>query len=186
MARNSPICSQVISSSLSERPDRRGMRAVGAAHPSGEARRQQADGERARSRQRLDVCFEHRLPVASDPQGLAAALNGVRLFRSVELDGTLDRIHEALYRRCREEASREASPTAAIIDSQSVKSAEKCVLHRSARLRCRQEDQGQEAARSCRYARPPDARDRAFRRHSGPRRRRAADGKPVRSLPVPG
>src|SRR5271170_2711801 len=33
-------------------------------------------------------------------------------------------------------------------------------LHRSARLRCRQEDQGQEAARSCRYARPPDARDR--------------------------
>ena len=40
-------------------------------------------------------------------------------------DGTLDRIHEALYAQCRERASREASPTAAIIDSQSVKSAEK-------------------------------------------------------------
>ena len=40
-------------------------------------------------------------------------------------DGTLDRIHDALYLRCREAASREASPTAAIIDSQSVKSAEK-------------------------------------------------------------
>ena len=40
-------------------------------------------------------------------------------------DGTLDRIHDALYVRCREEVSREASPTAAIIDSQSVKSAEK-------------------------------------------------------------
>jgi transposase len=40
-------------------------------------------------------------------------------------DGTLDRIHEALYVKCREEAGREASPTAAIIDSQSVKSAEK-------------------------------------------------------------
>lgn len=40
-------------------------------------------------------------------------------------DGTLDRIHDALYVRCREAASREASPTAAIIDSQSVKSAEK-------------------------------------------------------------
>jgi transposase len=40
-------------------------------------------------------------------------------------DGTLDRIHHALYVRCREEAEREASPTAAIIDSQSVKSAEK-------------------------------------------------------------
>jgi transposase len=40
-------------------------------------------------------------------------------------DHTLDRIHEALYAACREQASREASPTAAIIDSQSVKSAEK-------------------------------------------------------------
>src|SRR5271169_6478459 len=40
-------------------------------------------------------------------------------------DGTLNRIHHALYVECREEAEREASPTAAIIDSQSVKSAEK-------------------------------------------------------------
>jgi transposase len=40
-------------------------------------------------------------------------------------DGTLDRIHHALYVACREQAEREASPTAAIIDSQSVKSAEK-------------------------------------------------------------
>src|SRR5215510_8724528 len=40
-------------------------------------------------------------------------------------DGTLQRIHHALYQQCREQAGREASPTAAIIDSQSVKSAEK-------------------------------------------------------------
>ncbi len=40
-------------------------------------------------------------------------------------DGTLDRIHHALYMECREQVDREASPTAAIIDSQSVKSAEK-------------------------------------------------------------
>ena len=40
-------------------------------------------------------------------------------------DGTLDRIHHALYLKCREKAAREASPTACIIDSQSVKSAEK-------------------------------------------------------------
>jgi transposase len=40
-------------------------------------------------------------------------------------DGTLDRIHDALYVKCREHAFREASPTAAIIDSQSVKNAEK-------------------------------------------------------------
>lgn len=40
-------------------------------------------------------------------------------------DGTLDRLHHTLYVRCREQAGREASPTAAVIDSQSVKSAEK-------------------------------------------------------------
>jgi len=40
-------------------------------------------------------------------------------------DGTLETIHHALYVKCREQIGREASPTAAIIDSQSVKSAEK-------------------------------------------------------------
>jgi transposase len=40
-------------------------------------------------------------------------------------EGVLDRIHHALYVQCREMAGREASPTACIIDSQSVKSAEK-------------------------------------------------------------
>ena len=40
-------------------------------------------------------------------------------------DGTLDRIHHALYVKCRETMDREASPTACVIDSQSVKSAEK-------------------------------------------------------------
>ena len=40
-------------------------------------------------------------------------------------DGTLLRIHHELYVKCREQALREASPTACIIDSQSVKSAEK-------------------------------------------------------------
>jgi transposase len=39
-------------------------------------------------------------------------------------EGTLDRLHQALYVQGREQAGREASPTAAIIDSQSVKSAE--------------------------------------------------------------
>ena len=52
-------------------------------------------------------------------------------FRRWDYDGTLDRIHHALYVRCREQAGRAASPTAAIIPgsspgtSQSVKSGEK-------------------------------------------------------------
>jgi transposase len=40
-------------------------------------------------------------------------------------DGTLDHIHHILYVKCREAAGFEASPTAAVIDSQSVKGAEK-------------------------------------------------------------
>ena len=60
-------------------------------------------------------------------------------FRRWDHDGTLDRIHHALYVKCRELAEREASPTAGIIDSQSVKSAEKggAILTRRAMARGR-------------------------------------------------
>ena len=46
-------------------------------------------------------------------------------FLQWDYDGTLDRIHQALYVKCRAQVERDASPTTAIIDSQSVKSAEK-------------------------------------------------------------
>jgi transposase len=42
-----------------------------------------------------------------------------------QADGTLRRIHAALYVKCREQQERATSPTACILDSQSVKSAEK-------------------------------------------------------------
>ena len=42
-----------------------------------------------------------------------------------EADGTLRRMHDSLYVRCREQAERSPDPTACIIDSQSVKSVEK-------------------------------------------------------------
>ena len=46
-------------------------------------------------------------------------------FARWEADGTLRRIHATLYVRCRAQAERQAEPSACIIDSQSVKSAEK-------------------------------------------------------------
>ena len=46
-------------------------------------------------------------------------------FARWDWDGTLSRIHHTLYVQCRELAGRETSPTVAIIDSQSVKGAEK-------------------------------------------------------------
>ena len=42
-----------------------------------------------------------------------------------EWDGTLARLHHALFVEVRERSGKEASPTVAIIDSQSVKGAEK-------------------------------------------------------------
>jgi len=58
-------------------------------------------------------------------------------------DGTLERIHHALYEQCREQQQREASPTAAIIDSQSVKSAEKGgrALIRTGTMRARSDNE---------------------------------------------
>jgi transposase len=54
-------------------------------------------------------------------------------------DGTIDRLHHALYVKCRDAAGREASPTAAVIDSQSVKGAEKggAALIRTAMMRAK-------------------------------------------------
>ena len=40
-------------------------------------------------------------------------------------DGTLEAVHHQLYVACREQVGKEASPTAAILDSKSVKAAEK-------------------------------------------------------------
>jgi transposase len=46
-------------------------------------------------------------------------------FERWQADGTLGRIHTALYVKCREQQDRAVSPTACIIDSQSVKGVEK-------------------------------------------------------------
>ena len=54
-----------------------------------------------------------------------------------EWDGTFDRIHDVLYMATREAAGREASPTVAIIDSQSSKAAQKGALHSTRRASMR-------------------------------------------------
>jgi len=49
-------------------------------------------------------------------------------FILLDREGALQRMHEALYVMARERAGKEASPTAAIIDSQSAKAAQKGAL----------------------------------------------------------
>jgi transposase len=62
---------------------------------------------------------------AALPKDLPPRSTVNRYFVWWDHDRTLDRLHHALYVQCREQAGRDASPTAGIIDSQSVKSAEK-------------------------------------------------------------
>ncbi len=59
------------------------------------------------------------------PKDLPPKSTVYRYFCDWSRDRTLDRIHHALYVRCRDKIGLEASPTACIVDSQSVKSAEK-------------------------------------------------------------
>ncbi len=65
---------------------------------------------------------------AALPKGLPARSTTNDYFVRWQHDRTLGRLHHALYVQCREQAGRDASPTAAIIDSQSVKSAEKATV----------------------------------------------------------
>lgn len=59
------------------------------------------------------------------PKDLAPKSTAYDYFDLWDYDGTLERLHHALYVAVREQAGREASPTTAIIDSQSAKGAQK-------------------------------------------------------------
>src|SRR5206468_9909504 len=63
------------------------------------------------------------------PKDLPPKSTAHSYFMLWDWDGTLERIHHALYVETRERGGREASPTAAIIDSQSAKAAQKGAPH---------------------------------------------------------
>ena len=112
------------------------------------------------------------LSVAHDPE--RSAPSSVPTTSIWTYDGTLERIHQALYQQCREQAQRKAMLTIPPSStSQSMKSARKrgaCIDPHEI-LRCGQEDQGQEAAYSCRHeVGLPAPRHRSSGRHSRSRR----------------
>ena len=87
------------------------------------------------------------------PKDLPPKSTAHSYFMLWEWDGTLERIHHELYVATREQEGREASPTAAIIDSQSAKAAQKGALGSTRRASMRQEGYGPQAACSRRHAR---------------------------------
>ena len=58
---------------------------IGPLIPPAKTRRQQAQGEPAGSRQCVALRAQYWLPMAGDPEGLAAALHSLSLFRLVGL-----------------------------------------------------------------------------------------------------
>src|SRR3712207_8632002 len=87
--------------------------------PTREVRRQQAHDRWARGGRRGDAHPPPGCRWAALPKDLPPRSTVNDYLRRWDADRTLDRIHHALYVLCRERAGREASPTAAVIDSQS-------------------------------------------------------------------
>jgi putative transposase len=93
------------------------------------------------------------------------------IFRKFQRDGVWDAIWAELYMALRERMSREASPSAAVLDSQSVKSAEKGAVKTTRWVTTRQEGERRQDPRPGRYRRTADAGDCSLCRDARPRRR---------------
>ncbi len=108
---------------LSERYDGCRMGSHRATDPAGRAGWQAAQDGHARGDERGALRFAHRLPMAAVAQKLSCSLRSTvyGYFWEWSRYGALDRIHHALLVACREAEGREASPTAAIIDTQAAK-----------------------------------------------------------------
>ncbi len=102
------------------------------------------------------------------PKDFPPSSTAYRWFARFRDEGTWETINHHLVMLDRERAGREASPTAAVIDSQSVKTTESGGV----RLRRRQEDQGPQAPRHGGHRRPGAQAAGPFGRHTGPGRRR--------------
>src|SRR5436309_316711 len=79
----------------------------------------------AKGSQRHLLCEPRGWCLAHAAEGLPPYQTVYRYFRAWSKDGTWEKVHDALRDRVRQKAGREASPSAAAIDSQSVKTTEK-------------------------------------------------------------
>src|SRR5689334_4835812 len=101
------------------------MGADQASDPARQAWRPKTHGGRARDRQWHHVCAQPGCQWRYVPKDLPPRSTLHDYLDRWSYDGTLEQIHHALYVMSREQVAREASPSACVIDSQSVKGAEK-------------------------------------------------------------
>jgi transposase len=99
-------------------------------------------------------------------------------------EGTWEAIWAELRMALREQMGREASPSAAVLDSQSVKSPGKGAAKRMQWVTTPQEGERPQDPNLGRHRRTADAGRCPLRRHSGPRRGRVGSRQDTPALPV--
>jgi transposase len=100
---------------------------AGADDPAGAARRAAAQDRYAGGDECHPVPAAHRLPLARylPRDGFPPRSTVYNIFRKFQREGVWEAIWAQLHMTSRERMGREASPSAAVLDSQSLKSAEK-------------------------------------------------------------
>jgi transposase len=99
--------------------------APGTTDPQGVAGRATAQDGHAGGDERHSILAAHRLPWRYLPRDSFPPRSIYNIFRKFQRNGVWEVISAELHMALRERMGREASPSAAILDSQSVKSAEK-------------------------------------------------------------
>ena len=99
----------------SDLTDAEWARSCCAADPAGQTRRQPSPCRRTRVVNGLMYILSTGCQWRAVPKDLPPRSTLYDYFDLWSYDGTLDRLHEALYVKCREQAGRDASPTAAIL-----------------------------------------------------------------------
>ena len=111
---------------LSKRYEGCGVGTAGAADPAGAAWRATAQDRHAGGDERHSLFAAHRRPWRYLPRDSFPPRSTVYdIFRMFQRDGVWEAIWAELHVARRERMGREASPSAAVLDSQSIKSAEK-------------------------------------------------------------
>ena len=120
--RPAPVCAD--GDTLHNRPERRRVRLDCTSSASAEPAWAAAHGRSARGLERLLYLLRTGCPWDLLPKELPAKSTVFGYFRRWWEDGTWPVLHAKLVMAAREQAGKEASPTAAIIDSQSVRTTE--------------------------------------------------------------
>jgi putative transposase len=110
-----------LTATLPDRPDRRRIRSTGPPAPATQDRRPTSAARSPRDLERHLLCDAQRLRLAIAPPRVPSLADGLSLLPSLAPDGTWEHLNAVLREQLRASIGRNPEPSAAIIDSQSVR-----------------------------------------------------------------